>query len=151
MFLAPHIISGWEWFPVFDWRGKPTIHKHLKRCFPLGICMWEGPCVLSSGEMDSEMPWIERSPNFPAEPTCMLIVHITRWKDGCVPCRYPTESPRPPLHLKMGPNMTLTKRKWESFSSRDHMGCTEHSSICSTETDDPLYLRRLSQGISRGS
>ena len=22
MFRAPHIISGWEWFPVFDWRGK---------------------------------------------------------------------------------------------------------------------------------
>ena len=39
----------------------------------------------------------------------------------------------------------------ESFSSRDDMGCTEHSSICSTEIDDPLYLRRLSQGVSRGS
>ena len=34
----------------------------------------------------------------------------------------------------------------ESFSSRDDMGCTEHSSSCSTEIDDPLYLRRLSQG-----
>ena len=31
------------------------------------------------------------------------------------------------------------------------MGCREPSSRCSTETDDPLYLRRLSQGISRGS
>ena len=40
---------------------------------------------------------------------------------------------------------------WESFSSRDDMGCTEHSSTCSTEIDDPLYLRRLSQGVSRGS
>ena len=35
---------------------------------------------------------------------------------------------------------------WESFSSRDVMGCTEHSSTCSTEIDDPLYMRRLSQG-----
>ena len=27
------------------------------------------------------------------------------------------------------------------------MGCTEHSSSCSTEIDDPLYLRRLSQVV----
>ena len=33
-------------FPVFDWRSKPCFHKHLKRSFPLGICIWEGPCVL---------------------------------------------------------------------------------------------------------
>ena len=39
----------------------------------------------------------------------------------------------------------------ESFSSRDDMRCTEHSASCSKEIDDPLYLRRLSQGISRGS
>ena len=31
MFRAPHIISGWEWFPVFDWRGKPTFHKQQVR------------------------------------------------------------------------------------------------------------------------
>ena len=36
--------------------------------------------------MDPEMPWLERSPNFPAEDSCMLIVHITRWKDVWVPC-----------------------------------------------------------------
>ena len=24
----------------------PSFHKHLKRSFPFGICMWEGPCVL---------------------------------------------------------------------------------------------------------
>ena len=42
-----HPISSRDesWFPVFDWRGKPSFHKHLKRSFPLGICMWEGPCV----------------------------------------------------------------------------------------------------------
>ena len=39
----------------------------------------------------------------------------------------------------------------ESFSSRDNMGCTEDSSSYSTEIDDPLYLRRFSQGISRVS
>ena len=30
------------------------------------------------------------------------------------------------------------------------MGCTEHSSSCSTEIDHPLHFRRLSQGVSRG-
>ena len=45
MFLAPHIISGWEWFPVFDWRGKATFLKHLKRSLPSEIVMWEGLCV----------------------------------------------------------------------------------------------------------
>ena len=45
MFRAPHIISGWEWFPVFDWRGKPTVHEHLKRSLLSEIGMWEGLCV----------------------------------------------------------------------------------------------------------
>ena len=30
-------------------------------------------------------------------------------------------------------------------------GARKHSSSCSTEIDDPLYLRRLSEGVSRGS
>ena len=47
--------------------------------------------------------------------------------------------------------LTSSVEDRESFSSRDDMGCTEHSSSCSTEIDDPLYLRRLFQGISRGS
>ena len=47
--------------------------------------------------------------------------------------------------------LTSSVQDWESFSSRDDMGCTEHSSTCSTEIDDPLYLRRLSKGVSRGS
>ena len=42
--------------------------------------------------MDPEMPWLERSPNFPAEASCMLIVHITRWKDVWVPCRDPKKA-----------------------------------------------------------
>ena len=45
MFCAAHIISGWEWFPVFDWRGKPNFHKHLKRSLPSEIVMWERLCV----------------------------------------------------------------------------------------------------------
>ena len=46
-----------------------------------------------------------------AEASCMLIVHITRWKDVWVPCRDPRKIPRPPLHLKNGSNMPLTTRK----------------------------------------
>ena len=61
--------------------------------------------------MDRELPWLERSPNFPAEASCMLIVHITRWKDVWVHCRDRRKSPRPPLHHKNGPNMPLTTRK----------------------------------------
>ena len=45
MFRAPHNISVWEWFPVFNLRGKPTFHKHLKRSLPSEIGMWEGLCV----------------------------------------------------------------------------------------------------------
>ena len=45
MFRAPYIISGWEWFPVFNWRGKPNFHNHLKRSLPSSIGMWEGLCV----------------------------------------------------------------------------------------------------------
>ena len=47
--------------------------------------------------------------------------------------------------------LTSSVEDRESFSSRDDMGCTEHSSSCSTEIDDLLYLRRLFQGVSRRS
>ena len=47
--------------------------------------------------------------------------------------------------------LTSSVEDWESFSSRDDMGYTEYSSTYSTEIDDPLYVRRFSQGISRGS
>ena len=61
--------------------------------------------------MEPEIPWLERSPNFPAEASCRLIVHITRWKDDWVPCRDPRKSPRLPLPFKNGSNMPLTNRK----------------------------------------
>ena len=55
--------------------------------------------------MDPEMPWLERSPNFPAEASCMLIVYSTRGKDVWVPYRDPTESPGSPPHLEKGPHI----------------------------------------------
>ena len=45
--------------------------------------------------------------------------------------------------------LTYSVEDRESFSSPDDMGCTEVSSSCSNVIDDPLYLRRFSQGISR--
>ena len=56
MFRAPHIISGWEWFPVFYWRDKPTFHKHLKMSLPSEIGMWEGLfvfCLKWNGPRDN--------------------------------------------------------------------------------------------------
>ena len=99
-----HPISSGDdsWFPIFDWSGKPSFHKHLKRSFPLGIWMWEGPCVLCFKRNGPQMLWLEGSPNYPADPSFMLIIHITRWKDVSVPCRDPTESPRPPLNPQKG-------------------------------------------------
>ena len=47
--------------------------------------------------------------------------------------------------------LTSSVEDRESFSSRDDMGYTELSSICCTEINDPLYLSRVSQGISRVS
>ena len=47
--------------------------------------------------------------------------------------------------------LTSSVEDRDSFSSQDDMGCMEHISSCSTEIDDPLYLRRFSQGISRVS
>ena len=100
-----------SWFPVFDWRGKPSFHKHLKRSFPLGICMWEGPCVSCFKRNGPRDALIRKESIFPCRS--FMHAHSTyhKWKDIWVPCRDPTESPRPPLHLKKGPNITLTTWK----------------------------------------
>ena len=55
-----------------------------------------------------------------------------------------------PLEVLVESCLTSSVEDRESFSFRDDMGYTEHSSSFSTEIDDPLYLRRLSQGVSRG-
>ena len=47
--------------------------------------------------------------------------------------------------------LTSSVEDRETFSFRNDIGYTEHSASFSTEIDDPLYLRRLSQGISRVS
>ena len=82
------ISSGDErWFPVFERRGKPSFKKHLKRSFPLGIRMWEKPCVLCFKWNGPRVSLIRKNFIFPCRISCMLIVHITRWKDVLVPCR----------------------------------------------------------------
>ena len=54
-----------------------------------------------------------------------------------------------PLEVLVASSFTSSVEDRESFSSPDDMGCTELSSSYSTEIDDALYLRQLSQGISR--
>ena len=56
-----------------------------------------------------------------------------------------------PLEVLVESWLTSSVEVRESFSSPDDMGCTDVSSSCSNEIDDPLYLRRLSQGVSRRS
>ena len=60
------ILSGdVSWFPVFDWRGKPAFQKHLKRSFPSGICMEEGPCVLCFKRNGPRDALIQKKAKFP--------------------------------------------------------------------------------------
>ena len=49
-----------------------------------------------------------------------------------------------PLEVLVETWLTSSVDDKESFSTGDDMGCTEHSSRCSSEIDDPLSLRRLS-------
>ena len=65
MFRAPHIIWGWEWFPDFDWRGKPTFHKHLKRSLPSEIGMWERLCVFFLKYNGRRDALTKKKPGFP--------------------------------------------------------------------------------------
>ena len=93
------------------WGVHQRAYLHVCCCgYSVYVCERD-PVFYASSEMDPEMPWLERSPNFPAESSCMLILHITRWNDVWVPCRDLTESPRPPLHHKKWPNMPLPTRK----------------------------------------
>ena len=48
----------------------------------------------------------------------------------------------------MESRLTSSVADKESCSSQDDMGFTELSSSCCNVFDDPLYLRRVSQGIS---
>ena len=47
--------------------------------------------------------------------------------------------------------LTSSEADKEFFSSQDDMGCTELPSSCCNEIDDPLYLRRVSDGITEVS
>ena len=53
-----------------------------------------------------------------------------------------------PLEVLVESWLTSAVEDRKPFSSADDMGCTEFSLNCSNEIDDPLYLRRFSQGIS---
>ena len=111
MFRAPHIISGWEWFPVFDRRGKPTFHKHLKWSLPSEIGMWEGLCVFCLKWND---PWCPDSKKGGVSLhllKCMLIFHLPRRRDDRIPCGVSRESHSPPPLLDRRPHILLTHRE----------------------------------------
>ena len=63
-----------SWFPGFEWRGKPSFHKHVKRSFPLGICMWVGPCVLCFKRNGPRDSLIRKNSKFP----CKGFMHAHR-------------------------------------------------------------------------
>ena len=112
---APHIVWRWELIPVFDWRGKPSFHKHRKRSFRLGICMWDGACVLCFNRNGPRYALIRKKAKF----SCRGFMHSHRsyhkWKDVWVPCRDPTESPRSPPQLEKGPHIPLTIQEPRGF------------------------------------
>ena len=69
------ISSGDEsWFPLFEWRGKPSFQKHLRRSFPLRICMCEAPCVLCFKRNGARDALIRKKSKFP----CRGFMHAHR-------------------------------------------------------------------------
>ena len=74
--ISGHPISAGDqsWFPVFEWRGKPFFRKHLKRRFPLGICMWVGPSVLCFKRNGPRDALIRKKAKFP----CRGFMHAHR-------------------------------------------------------------------------
>ena len=103
-----HILSQDEsCFPVFDWRGEPVFHKHLKWSFPSSIGRWEGLCVSVSSGMYRErtdskegrisLQWLKFG----------LVFQVTRWRDVWIPCGDPRESQSSPPHLDRGNHITL--------------------------------------------
>ena len=77
---------------MFEWRGQPSFHKHLKRSFLLGICMREGPCVLCFKRKGPRDALIRKKSKF----RCRSFMHAHRsyhkLKHVWVPCRDPTEA-----------------------------------------------------------
>ena len=71
-----HTISSGDesGFPVFEWRGKASFHQNLKRSFPLGICMWDGPCVLCFKRNGPREVLIRKKAKFP----CRGFMHAHR-------------------------------------------------------------------------
>ena len=106
--------------------------------------------ILSSCDMNSEQALRLCSEIWPSFESGHLGVHFAWSIKHRVPLTY--------IFLRensswgaCGKLAYLFSRRQGIILIRDDMGCTEHSSTCSTEIDDPLYVRRLSQGVSRGS
>ena len=133
------------WFSGFYWRGRPTFHKHLKRNFPSGICMWEGTCVLCFKWNWPQVALTRKKHGFPCRDLIQPHRSYHKMKGFLNPCRDPTESPSLPListgghtsfwnlewnaefsaskvddawllYIVRNPNITMPTRKWPSVS-----------------------------------
>ena len=51
---------------VFDWRGDPVFHKHLKWSFPAAIVRWQGLCAFCLKWNVPREAWLKRRPDIPA-------------------------------------------------------------------------------------
>ena len=101
-FHAPHNISRCSWFPVFDWRGEPVFHKHVKWSYPSPIGRWEVLCTFCLSWMYRERPDSKEGQISLQSLKFRLVFHVTRWRDVWIPCGDPRESRRSPPHLDRG-------------------------------------------------
>ena len=106
--------------------------------------------IASSCEMKDEPAFMhcrESQPSFESEH---LGVHSIwgRKQESLSPTYFCGKAP---LEVLVENWLTSSVEDRESFSSIDDIWCTEVSSSCSTEIDDPLYLRGFSLGIYRVS
>ena len=115
--IATHIISGWEWFPVFNWRDKPTFHKHLKRILPSEIGMWEGLCVFWLKWNEPRDALTQKKAGFPSSGLNAGSSFISQYEGM-------TESPVETLENAIVPHLFWT----EGLTSLWHIKrCTEFS------------------------
>ena len=104
-----HAISSQDqsWINVFEWRGEPTFHKHLKRSFPSAVWIWGDHVFSVSSGMDRERPWLKEGPISLHWLKFRLVFNVTRRMHVWVPCGDPRERRRCPPHLNRGPQIPL--------------------------------------------
>ena len=75
-----------SWFPVFDWRGEPVFHKHLKWSFPQQYVGERDSVISFSFGMYRERPDSKESLISLQWLKFSIVFHLTRWRDVWIPC-----------------------------------------------------------------